>query len=253
MRIDQHDPEAVVQAAALAMHEERWRDAAALCSPESLREFLSDRVAILRDHRPVTLTWEQWRRMLPELPEEVARWQWEQHRAAGDVDEGMRRELAQVGVADLDALAALEPTTFYERWLAAHSPRSRNAVMLESHKVSVRVRAWFDLHASRLPLLVVLGHVREGERLAHVVVREQPETPPTTMPNGRPFGDEDLIHATTVGPLRLVTVMRDDEERWWLEASFQLLDLGGNNVAYSDGYFLDEEEESDWDGEPPDD
>lgn len=36
MSIDRHDPEAVVRAAALAMHEERWRDVAALCDPRAL-------------------------------------------------------------------------------------------------------------------------------------------------------------------------------------------------------------------------
>ena len=257
MSVDQRDPEAVVRAVATALHQERWRDAAALCSAGSLAEHQRSRVQLLREARPVFASFEQFRAISPETPEEVARWQWERHYAHHDPGDHVRQVLEDAGVGSLDELATLDPAECYARFLDARSPRRRNAAMLEARGVAPRVRAWFDEHVARHPRLLVLGHVREGELQAHVVVRELPDAPPPTLPNGRRFDEvfdeDDLIHATTSGPLRIVTVHLGDDGRWWLEAEHDLLGFGSGIVAYGAEYFVSEEEEADWEGEPPDD
>lgn len=257
MSVDQRDPEAVVRAAAVAMHEERWRDAALLCSPESLEARRAFALRLVGDLRPTALTWEQYRRMMADAPEDVARWQWQQIEAEHGMRDYADEQLAALGVRDARELAALEPAEYYARHLAAQAPRRQNAGMLDAMNAPPRLRAWFAEHQARHPLLVVLGHVREGERLAHVVVREQHAgaTPP---PEATDADDEevaglDLVHASTQLPVRLVTLARDDEGLWWLEASHELLGFGGASVtAYESPEVPDAREAAEWEGEPPD-
>ena len=66
------------------------------------------------------------------------------------------------------------------------------------------------------------------------------------------FGAVDLIHATTAEPVRRVALSRDDAGRWWLDASYDMLGLHGFPVG-DDTHPVNQEEESDWEGEPPDD
>lgn len=258
MSVDQHDPEAVVRAAAAAMHEERWRDAALLCSAESLAERRAFALRLVGDLRPTSLTWEQYRRMMADAPEEVARWQWQQIEAEHGKRDYADEQLAALGVRGAEELAALDPVEYYARHLAAQAPRRQNAAMLDAMDASPRLRAWFAEHEARHPLLVVLGHVREGERLAHVVVREQHAgvAPPAeaTDPVDASEAGLDLGHASAQLPVRLVTLARDDDGRWWLEASHELLGFGGTSVtSYEASDVPDAREAAEWEGEPPDD
>jgi hypothetical protein len=248
MTIDRQDPEAVVRAAALAMHEERWADVAALCDARALVRRKLRMLEALAPREPVDFY--TFRRQARDVPDDVARWMHERQRAH-DGEPMRRARLRAYGVASLAELDALSPATLFARELDAGSPRSLARAQV-GHGADLGEYGATLLY----PVVRVLGHVRErlyGREVAHVltrVVHPAAEVDPHAPDAASPILDAEDAIAIDYPP-QVAALLRGDDGTWGIAPSHDFLGLGTWGVAI--GERVDEiAEAKDWEGEPPD-
>lgn len=175
----QDTPEAVARAYFAALQAQHWSEAAALTDPAEVQRFRRQRIEMARAaRRPASLTVEELRRMDPQMPECVARYQVEQaQRYASRVEERMRGLLP--GAETPGELEALPPGELLARSLRAADPRvqAEEAMRMEAEvRPALRdslARVTPDSLSRLLPSAqrTVVGSVRQGDTLAYVVFR----------------------------------------------------------------------------------
>ena len=209
MTVDQRDPEAVVRAVATALHQERWRGAAALCNPAAIAEWHSKAIEGIRERGPVA--------------EQLLGW---------------------IGAESLAELEESDALPAFARSLQRQAPE--NEIAAAKPRFDASRRSFFDEHVARLPLVTVFGHVREGDRLAHVVARDVPTG------HREPLSD-DVDDPGREGCLHTVTLECDDDGRWWMPTDATLFYLYRTQYYTPAELGLASDEAEDWEGEPPDD
>ncbi len=162
-------PEAVVRAVFAAVEAKQYEAVAPYIDPESLAEFHEYALAAALSQEKVRpLTVEDLKRHDPEMPDAVAEYQVQQFaRRAADAGSWLLRDYA--GVETLEQLQALSPEQLLGRWLEAQAPEYQ---LRQAMRKSRRPVPEADL-LSGMPRIrrQVLGAVREGESVAHVVYR----------------------------------------------------------------------------------
>src|SRR4051812_21669477 len=106
------DPVQLFQTVVARMNAEDWNGAAGLCDPVSLAWFRRTMLEqYSRNDRPVTITVEQFMKMEPDMPREVA--EYNVKRAQKTVNQDNRLQNDFPNVASVAALRALEPVDFF--------------------------------------------------------------------------------------------------------------------------------------------
>lgn len=149
-----------------------WAAAASLCDPASLAAFkrgLLERVSPTRAE--TTMTVEQYLKFQPDMPREVAEYQVAEMRRAAASNRVLEDELP--GVASAEALRALTPAEVYAAWLEGGSYERQLERSIRSARVPDAVLE--ELRSQPRPRRTyrVLGSVRDGERLAFILYREE--------------------------------------------------------------------------------
>lgn len=172
----QTSPEAAARAFFAAQQEQRWQAAAALVDSAALHRFREGQIEFARAiTTPYALSVEDLHRMDPQMPECVAQYQVERSRQSASRAGTHLRQLF-AGVSSADELETLPPRELLARYLQAQDPQeSMNRFLLERRLElpdSV-ARLVADSMQARVPHLQrrVLGVVREGDTLAHVLYR----------------------------------------------------------------------------------
>jgi hypothetical protein len=145
-------PEAVVSAAFVAMNTEDWHGVAALCDPQGLRIFKNRTLNILD--------------MLNsdcdspgDLPDIASANSYDHD---SDFQSHLRLEVA--GVSSIDEVRAMDPGKLFTRWVQAKSFRPRNGDHdAADEPVKGEKTVWSYTY-------LVLGSVRDGDGIAHVVI-----------------------------------------------------------------------------------
>jgi hypothetical protein len=210
----------VVRAAVASLDAGRWADVIAWVRPEAVQQFRDTQLRHLLDaevrapRTPAQVQAEQ-----PWIPLEVAAFYADEEQT--HATRGLPALRAEWGVdSSFAELEALTPAEFFTRFLAASSPaaRLRGALAISRKPPRDYDRALAAASESRRHL-VVLGDVREGSRLAHVLYR-------------------DLLGGGTYDPdaeqgFPRVTTLDLVEGRWWLRIDHTLLHSQGWTYAWA--------------------
>lgn len=116
-----HDPISLVRAASAALRAGDWAAVATMCDPVSVRTFAR---TFREQYRPQPfreLSAEDFIRMSPGMPREVAEYQAAQFREHADPAKRLGDELP--GTSSIEELESLDPTELFVRWLEGRSPR----------------------------------------------------------------------------------------------------------------------------------
>lgn len=146
-------PEAVVTAAFAAMNTEDWHGLVTLCDPQSLRIFKNRTLDILEMIRSDCDT-------PGDLPDVAAG---NSYDAEPDFLSFLRLEIA--GVSSIEEVREMDPGKVFARWIQAKSFRPRAGEEDPTDENAKRQRTVWSY------TYFVLGSVRDGEDIAHVVVR----------------------------------------------------------------------------------
>lgn len=175
-------PEAVARAVFAALEARQYEAVAPFIDPESLAQFHESALDAARSReRPIRLTVEDLKRYNPEMPDTVAEYQVQQFtRREADTRSWLAGDYA--GVETLEQMRALSLEQLFGRWLEAQAPEYRmRQAMRESRNPALEA----DLLPETLRIRrQVLGEVREGENLAHVVHRFRWEAGSELEPDG---------------------------------------------------------------------
>ncbi len=168
------DPVALFNLAQSHLNREDWLGAARLCDPVSLRAFKREMLQSLAPSVPhPVLTPEEYMKLQPDLPREVAEYQANEHARLTDPARRLRDELP--GITSPEQLRSMEPAEIFAAWLEGRSPRAQIARLVEQGHVTAEVGATIAAHHMPPRRYVALGAVPDGEHLAHVVFRDASE------------------------------------------------------------------------------
>lgn len=165
-----NSPESLLRDAVTALSAEDWLGVARLCDADSLDRFKDD---LLRHYTAPEShnTWsvEDQLRHSPQMPREVAEYHVKQAEEHRDPERRLREDLP--GVASVSELADMAPDEVFAAWLFCRSPRAQIELAVARGEIS-RKRADTALpHLGKLPRIVFLGVVHDGDRIAHIVHR----------------------------------------------------------------------------------
>ncbi len=154
-----------------------WDALARSCDPASLTLFQRQELENL-ERRRLEPDWtvEDILRNNPEMPREVAEYQFRQSLRQREMDRDLGSSFP--GVSTLEELRAMEPTAFFATWLRGRSPEHQARLAVADASIPEEMRQSVLASAGFRHRLVPLGVVYDGERLAHVVyLREYPPPP----------------------------------------------------------------------------
>lgn len=216
-------PEAVVAALSRALAARRWRDAVAFLDEASLQEFHRSQTKFIPERvaPPRTLTADDLMRHEPEMPRDVAEYTVRQHRRHQE-DHIMHPEHEFAGITSWAEIATLAPDDLASRWLEAHDPANEMRRQLARKGRPSLADDFLPPQRQLLPL----GHVREGDNLAHVVCRERYAQPGFAASGAESPGSES---DPAPGWLQIVPVRRDERGDWYVLFDYVL--LTGRSVA----------------------
>lgn len=172
-------PSQVVVDAVAAIERGDWKAFIALCDPVSIRRFKNELVWQFSDHGyapPITV--EDLMSEMPDLPREVAEYNLTRMNRYRDPVERLQLELSTV--SSVDELQSLDPSEVLIRWLQSRMPQREDEFSVRTWEPSsgmgvteIRKLSQEELDNDFIykPEYVVLGSVRDGEELAHVVCR----------------------------------------------------------------------------------
>ena len=214
-------PEAAVEGLSRALAARRWRDAVAFLDQASVSEFHRSQIELLpqRTAHPSPLTADHLMRHDPEMPRAVAEYTVRQHRRHQE-NHLAHPEHDFAGIRSWAEIATLAPDDLVGRWLEAQDP------VYELRRTRARSGrpALPDAFVPPIRHFAPIGHVLEGERLAHVVCREHFEMLQHEASAGPPTSGPEL------GRLQVVTARRDEHGDWYVLFDYVL--LSGGSIAW---------------------
>ncbi len=227
------DPLALFRAAADALSREDWHAAAALCDPVSLAAFKRQFLESLEPAAPPReITLEDYLRHNPEMPPEVAEYHLEQHRRHADPLQRLQEELP--GITSVAALLELSPVEVFSTWLWGRSARHQVEQMLTEGRISRASAQEVLEHMGSGYRYVALGALPDGERLAHVLYRqelpassEEEQEEEAAWRARLPEDEQELMRELSgrTHP-RVLTCRRQPDESWRMLAGYDFFDLG---------------------------
>jgi hypothetical protein len=229
------DPVQLFQTIVARMNAEDWNGAAGLCDPASLSSF---RRTILEqfspNRRPVTITAEQFMKMEPDMPREVA--EYNVKRAQKSVDSEGRLQSEFPTVASVAALRALEPADLFAEFLYGRSPKRQLREQAKRGDISKKnADAILQQPLNELQYEPV-GFLPDGDRIAHVLYRMKVEVPTgpredewlAMVPEEeREFAKDTLIH----GHAQMFNCRKQPDGGWLAIADYSFIG-GGMNVSF---------------------
>ncbi len=191
-------PEAVISAAFAAMNTEDWHGLAALCDPQSLRIFKNRTLNILEMLRSDCDT-------PGDLPDVAAA---NSFGPEPDFLSYLRFEIA--GVSSIDEVREMNPGKVFTRWVQARSFRPRTGDDDSTGGDAKRQKTVWSY------TYYVLGSVRDGNDIAHVVVRlpREESLPPENASEGVQLSADVREYLTALShwgePLSITCCLQSD-------------------------------------------
>jgi len=231
------DPITLFDAAVNALNAEDWTSMAALCDPVSLAAF---RRQLLEQFAPAEpppeVTAELIMRHSPEMPREVAEYYASQRHKRADPAWRLQEELP--GVATVEEAMALTPAELFARWLEGRSPRRQvERLAAEGH---IPRDAMETLAAEPIPLrtYLALGAVSDGDRIVHVVYRDEFRTDDVESGDAaqwiarRPPDEQELARETWGrAHVQTASCRRQADGTWRLLAGHDFLQVANTFVS----------------------
>ena len=233
------DPVALVRAAIDAVNRSDWSATVTLCDPVSLAAFKRE---LVEQYDSATsrreLTVEEYMRVAPDMPREVAEYEVARHRAHSEPGRRLREDLP--GVRDLEMLRTLTPEAVFAAWLDGRGPRRQIERLANEGRISQAVVAHAQELSSRIHDYEIVGAMSDGDRVAHVLYRHSTERESWDAEleewlRQRPAEEQELARdlAGRTYP-QVVTCRRQPEGDWLMLAGHNFLGLGSFSIDLSE-------------------
>jgi hypothetical protein len=181
-------PVEVISDSIAALNKEDWQAFTDLCDPVSVRRFKRQLVEQFTEVGPRnSWTAEDFLSAFPDMPRSVAEYRAAEVERQRHPEERLKLEIRNVD--SVEELKSLEPSEVLIRWLQTRSPHEFWAEVAESWKEKGE-NSWGC--GESLSRYTILGSVRDGPEISHVVFRhdwadsvtiDQPEDWDTTIPS----------------------------------------------------------------------
>lgn len=229
---------ACVRAAVTALNAGDWLGAARSSDPVSLRVVQRQLLEMIAPAvPPPVITVDELLRDVPDMPRAVAEYQLDQMRRHQAIEGMLQTLLPSCG--SLEEARRMSPEGIFAAWLEGRRDYYQ-IVQLENRGLApAGTAALHQAHLIGLDVrLVVLGVVPDGDAVAHVIYRDEPDDPATWGAETRARldqlpADEAVLAADQMWRTAVRTAMcrRQPDGRWRLVAGFDFLSVGSRFVA----------------------
>jgi hypothetical protein len=223
------DPVQLFQTVVDRMNAEDWEGVAGLCDPVSLVSFRRGMLQQYTRSEPMATTVEQFMKMSPDMPREVAEYNVKRMQQSTDPEQSLHRDFPNV--ASAAALRALEPAGFFAEWLFGRSPQRQLREQARRGAISkAKADALFSRPLQQFQYETV-GAVADGDRIAHVLYRLKMTPPAGAQADDWlaevPAEERDFVRETaTRGHPHLFLCRKQPDGGWLAVADLQFIGTG---------------------------